>query len=160
PNAAPGVGGSLQRQHTPSASHMNQSETFGAWLKRRRRSLDLTQQALADCAGCSLVTIRKFEADERRPSRQLAELLADCLQIADGEREVFVTFARLPDMAAAPVGLPAPPPAAPLPARPPAPASLPSTTARPTPPLVMMPAPLTGLIGREADVAAAGELLA
>lgn len=140
---------------------MNQSETFGAWLKRRRRSLDLTQQALADCAGCSLVTIRKFEADERRPSRQLAELLADCLQIADGEREVFVTFARLPDMAAAPVGLPAPPPAAPLPARPPAPpASLPSTTARPTPPLVMMPAPLTGLIGREADVAAAGELLA
>ena len=53
---------------------MEPNETFGAWLRRRRRLLDMTQSALADCAGCSPVTVRKMEADERRPSRQLAEL--------------------------------------------------------------------------------------
>lgn len=126
---------------------MNQSETFGTWLKKRRRSLDLTQQALADCAGCSLVTIRKFEADERRPSRQLAELLADCLQIAAGERAAFIVFARLPETATTPAPPPAPLPAAPLPAR------------SSAPPLIVLPAPLTGLIGRETDVTAVGELL-
>jgi transcriptional regulator with XRE-family HTH domain len=53
--------------------------SFGLWLKERRRLLDLTQTDLANGVGCSVVTIRKIEADERRPSRQIAELLADCL---------------------------------------------------------------------------------
>ena len=73
---------------------MEQSETFGVWMRRRRRFLGLTQDELADCAGCSPITIRKMESDERRPSRQLAELLADCLQIDPQEREAFVQFAR------------------------------------------------------------------
>ncbi len=100
-------------------------ETFGRWLRRRRRALDLTQEALAQCAACSVVTIRKFESDERRPSRQLAELLADCLQIPADERERFTHFARRrDDEPAAPApplpGPPAPPPPAVLPAAPPA----------------------------------------
>jgi transcriptional regulator with XRE-family HTH domain len=57
--------------------------SFGLWLKERRRQLDLTQHDLANCAGCSVVTIRKIEADERRPSRQVADLLAQCLEIPD-----------------------------------------------------------------------------
>lgn len=38
--------------------------------------------------------IRKMEADERRPSRQLAELLAEVLNVAAEERDSFVQFAR------------------------------------------------------------------
>ncbi|HNB52553.1 MAG TPA: helix-turn-helix transcriptional regulator, partial [Anaerolineales bacterium] len=74
----------------------DQPATFGNWLKHRRRALDFTQEQLAACAGCSVVTIRKFEADERRPSKQLAELLARCLQIPADEREKFIQFARKP----------------------------------------------------------------
>ena len=67
---------------------------FGEWLKARRRELDLTQKEIAHSAGCSLSTIRKLEAGERRPSRQVAELLANHLEIEPGEREKFVRFAR------------------------------------------------------------------
>jgi DNA-binding XRE family transcriptional regulator len=48
------------------------AESFGAWLKRRRLALGLTQATLAEQAGCSLVALRKIEADARRPSAQLA----------------------------------------------------------------------------------------
>lgn len=73
---------------------MEDENQFGQWLKRRRRQLDLTQQQLADCAACSAVTIRKFETGERRPSRELAELLADCLALRPDERDLFVAQAR------------------------------------------------------------------
>jgi transcriptional regulator with XRE-family HTH domain len=67
---------------------------FGQWLRQRRRSLDLTQTELASLVGCSTVNIRKLEIGERRPSRQMASLLAERLGIADEEREAFVRFAR------------------------------------------------------------------
>jgi predicted ATPase/transcriptional regulator with XRE-family HTH domain len=73
---------------------MEDEKNFGSWLKRRRRQLDLTQQQLADCAACSVVTIRKFENGERRPSRELAELLAGCLAVPGADQEAFVAFAR------------------------------------------------------------------
>jgi transcriptional regulator with XRE-family HTH domain len=73
---------------------MDVSPTFGAWLKRRRKALDLTQDALARLVGCSVVSIRKFESDIQRPSRQLAELLAQHLAIPPEERATFVQFAR------------------------------------------------------------------
>jgi transcriptional regulator with XRE-family HTH domain len=68
--------------------------TFGGWPKRRRRQLDLTQKGLVFQADCSVGTIRKIEADERRPSRQLATLLAQHLDIPLEHREPFITFAR------------------------------------------------------------------
>ena len=49
--------------------------SFGDWLRRRRRALDWTQAELARRVNCTAATIRKIEADERKPSRQLAELL-------------------------------------------------------------------------------------
>jgi transcriptional regulator with XRE-family HTH domain len=55
--------------------------TFGRWLRQRRRRLDLTQADLAERVGCSEITIRKIEADARTPSRQVAELLAACLEV-------------------------------------------------------------------------------
>ncbi|MBP6787361.1 MAG: tetratricopeptide repeat protein [Candidatus Promineofilum sp.] len=131
---------------------MNANESFGSWLRRRRRALDMTQSELADCAACSVVTIRKFESDERRPSRQLAGLLADCLQLPAEARERFISFAR---------GQQAEPPALP-PAGPPAPSPIAAAGAKPlpaAPPLRLLPAPLTGLVGRDDDIAAVIDLL-
>jgi tetratricopeptide (TPR) repeat protein/DNA-binding XRE family transcriptional regulator len=94
-------------------------------LRRRRKALDLTQDALAQRVFCSGFTIRKIEADERRPSRRLAERLAASLAIPEAELRDFLDAARalhathrLP-MDPVPVGsgesaasLPAPPAAA------------------------------------------------
>src|SRR5438094_4760891 len=73
---------------------MNEGLSFGQWLKQRRKVVDLTQERLAECVGCSLPTIEKIESGERRPSRQIAELLARCLAVPSEELPAFVRFAR------------------------------------------------------------------
>lgn len=70
------------------------TNSFGYWLRRRRKALDLTQDALAQRVFCSGFTIRKIEADERRPSRWLAERLAATLSIPEEERRDFLDAAR------------------------------------------------------------------
>jgi predicted ATPase/transcriptional regulator with XRE-family HTH domain len=72
----------------------NMEHSFGDWLRQRRRSLDLTQEELARQVGCSAITLRKLEAEARRPSKQIADRLADVLKVAPGERPVFLRFAR------------------------------------------------------------------
>jgi serine/threonine protein kinase/DNA-binding XRE family transcriptional regulator len=56
--------------------------------------LDLTQDKLAQRVGCSVVTTRKFETDERRPSKQIAERLMDVLSIPRAEHSTFIRLAR------------------------------------------------------------------
>src|SRR5262245_51098453 len=73
---------------------MDVETSFGRWLRARRRALDLTQADLARRVGCAAITIQKIEADERRPSRQLAELLAHHLAIPPAERSAFLQAAR------------------------------------------------------------------
>ncbi len=73
---------------------MTDGTSFGRLLRARRRALDLTQQELAKRVRYSVITIRKVEADERRPSRQLAEQLAVVLDIPTDERPAFVASAR------------------------------------------------------------------
>lgn len=68
--------------------------SFGTWIKRRRKALDLTQQQLAQQIGCSPSLIFKIESDERRPSRQMAELLAEKLEIPPEQRPNFLKTAR------------------------------------------------------------------
>lgn len=68
--------------------------SFGAWVARQRKGLDLTRDQLARCVGCSVSALRKIENDERRPSRQMAELLAQCLQIPPDEHPRFIKVAR------------------------------------------------------------------
>lgn len=68
--------------------------SFGTWVKRRRKALDLTQQQLAQQVGCSLSAVIKIEADERRPSRQLAELLAKQLDLPADQIPLFLKTAR------------------------------------------------------------------
>ncbi|MBV7335944.1 helix-turn-helix domain-containing protein [Chloroflexi bacterium TSY] len=73
---------------------MDAEETLGVWLKRRRRMLDLTQKELAQQVSCSVVTVRKLEANDLRPSKDLAQRLAKCLEIEPDKISAFVTFAR------------------------------------------------------------------
>jgi predicted ATPase/class 3 adenylate cyclase len=93
---------------------MTETLSFGYWVRRRRKALDLTQAELAERVGCAEVTIRRIEADERRPSRQIAALLADHLQLDPQERSAFLQAARAelaPDrlgLTTAPRNMPAP----------------------------------------------------
>lgn len=73
---------------------METTVSFGYWIRRQRKALDLTQQVLADRVGCSVAAIKKIEQDERRPSRQIAERMAQVLGIASDRREIFLEVAR------------------------------------------------------------------
>src|SRR5262245_54783457 len=91
---------------------MDQIFSFGAWVRRRRRALDLKQDELAQQVGCAVSMIKKIEADVRRPSRQLAERLAASLAIVPAERDIFLQAARAElavdrlDLAVPPSGAP------------------------------------------------------
>jgi predicted ATPase/transcriptional regulator with XRE-family HTH domain len=113
------------------------------WIKERRRALDLTQDELADCVGCSRVTIQKIELGQRRPSKQVAERLAQCLRLPAGEQEAFIKYARS-DSEANGSSLAEE-----------AQQQLQAVPAVPT----NLPAPLTRLIGREQAVAGVGNYI-
>ncbi len=99
----------------------------------------LTQEDLAECVGCSRATIQKIEEGERRPSRQVAQRLAECLKLPADRHEVFVRFARREERAAqsfiGPVARSAAVPPIPTPNN--------------------LPTPLTPLIGRQDTLEAA-----
>lgn len=73
---------------------MSEFVSFGDSMRRRRRALDLTQQQLAERAGCATTTIVKFENETRRPSREMAERLAEVLEVPAAERATFLQVAR------------------------------------------------------------------
>lgn len=124
---------------------MSSTDSFGYWLRRRRKARDLTQRQLAEHVGCTQATVRKLEADERRPSEQLAVRLAEALAVPDAEQAAFLRAARgmgrvdRLDLVAAPIE-PAPQLGA---------ATFPH----------ILPAPPNALIGRAAEAAAVWALL-
>ena len=69
-------------------------EVFGEWLRGQRAARKLTREEFAKRVGCSVSALRKIESGERRPSTQIAELMANCLEIPLEEREIFVRVAR------------------------------------------------------------------
>jgi len=60
--------------------------SFGDWVKRRRLGLGLTQDQLALQINCSTSALRKFESEERRPSAEMIEKIADIFNIPSEER--------------------------------------------------------------------------
>lgn len=73
---------------------MESPTTFGEWLRQSRDSLRLTREEFAGRVGCSISALRKFEDGQRRPSSQIAELMANSLNIPSSERSTFVKVAR------------------------------------------------------------------
>ena len=73
---------------------MSEAVYFGEWVAQRRKSLDMTQRELAQQASCALATIKKIEIGERKPSRELAAIMANVLQISAEAHEDFVACAR------------------------------------------------------------------
>jgi transcriptional regulator with XRE-family HTH domain len=73
---------------------MDGNASFGYWVRRQRKALDLTQAELARRVGCAEGTIRMIEADARRPSRQIAARLAAQLAIAPADHSAFIRAAR------------------------------------------------------------------
>jgi predicted ATPase/transcriptional regulator with XRE-family HTH domain len=73
---------------------MIEAYSFGYWVLRRRKALDLTRNELARLVSCAPETIKKIERDERRPSLQMAELLAETLAVPLEERKRFLQSAR------------------------------------------------------------------
>jgi transcriptional regulator with XRE-family HTH domain len=73
---------------------MQEEISFGAWLRKQRRALDLSQQAFADQVGCAEVTLRRIEAGRLKPSQELTNILLEKLGIPATERLLWISFAR------------------------------------------------------------------
>src|SRR5918993_1555675 len=125
---------------------MQEQHSFGYWLRLKRKALDLTREALADRVGCSVSTIRKLEDEERHPSAQIAELLAEIFKIPTTERPAFLRFARGDWRSAPNLGNEEAPWRV-------------STPEIPQHPRSNLPATFTSLIGRDNDIAAVHDYL-
>src|SRR5215216_569942 len=101
--------------------------SFGLWLRKQRRALDLTRQAFADQVGCAEVTLRRIEAGTLKPSKELANILLEKLGVSETERPQWISFAR---------GL----------------STFPThTVPQAKKPITNLPAPLTSFVGREKE---------
>jgi len=130
---------------------------FSEWLKRRRKALDMTQDELAQRAGCSVGALRKIESGDRRPSKQLAVLLAKALEIPNEDQQTFLRVAR-GDLNAERLrqeplkSLPALPDAWRTRGDQPGPAA--GKISTPPSPSIRIPLQTTSLVGRDAELAA------
>jgi non-specific serine/threonine protein kinase len=106
---------------------MQEGISFGAWLRKQRRALDLSRRAFANQIGCAEITLRRIEAGTLKPSKELAELLLEKLGILETERPGWISFARGES------------------------GSPPIIRSSPNKPLTNLPAPLTSFIGREKE---------
>jgi predicted ATPase/transcriptional regulator with XRE-family HTH domain len=124
---------------------MGEGTAFGLWLKERRKAMGLTHEELAQQVGCSRIAVLKLEAGERRPSKQLATLLAGVLGVPSSEQALVVQFARLGLSASSWMLL--------------APAERAAPWRHLLRPPNNLPAPATAFLGRETMIAAVHELL-
>src|SRR5262249_20867982 len=141
------------RRGRSGAMNTPQSVTFGHLLRRYRQAAGLTQKALARNAHLSLNAIAALESGRRRwPHEDTVALLVEALQLSPDKRAQLQTAARLPSVRhhASPAS------SAPQPLSQPLPHSAAMTPAA----FVTLPVPLTPLLGREREEAAAVHLLA
>src|SRR5262245_45253074 len=106
---------------------MQEELSFGIWLRKQRRALDLTRRAFAKQVGCAEVTLRHIEAGILKPSKELAGILLERLGVPEAERPRWIAFAR--GLSGFPLS--SPPPS--------------------TKPITNLPAALTTFIGREKE---------
>lgn len=73
---------------------MDNTDSFGQWLRQRRKALNLTQKELAQQAGCAEITLRKIEAGDLQPSAALVASLARRLRVAEADLPGLTALAR------------------------------------------------------------------
>ena len=115
---------------------MQEEISFGTWLRKQRRALDLSQKSLADQVGCAEVTLRRIETDRLKPSKELANIILDKIGVPDADRPEWISFARGVS------GFPSP------------------STVSSNKPITNLPASLTTFIGREKEQADVMRLIA
>ncbi len=123
---------------------MDQEFSFGEWIRKRRKSLNLTLEALAERVGYSVAMLRKIEKDERRPSQKAVALLAEALEIPEDQQDAFLKVARH-ERAVARLG--------------PAYREGPFPWQSPSQPQTNLPMSTTLLVGREHELAKLADLL-
>src|SRR5690349_15985561 len=113
--------------------------SLGSWIKQQRIAHDLTQEELAGLTACSLSTIRKIEADQRRPSKDLAAQIARQLGLDGDSSRQFVQWVRAKEVEAV------------VPAAATAQVTIPTGQARGRGP-TNLPPPATSFVGRAREV--------
>src|SRR5215207_7155524 len=73
---------------------MQEGISFGEWLRKQRRVLDLSRQAFAAQVGCAEVTLRRIETGTLKPSKELTRILLEMLDIPKSEWDPWISFAR------------------------------------------------------------------
>jgi predicted ATPase/transcriptional regulator with XRE-family HTH domain len=121
--------------------------TIGQWIKRLRAEHEWTQEALAERVACSTQTIHAIEGGQRRASRDLAERIADVLDVPAEQRDAFVRLARR-TASAAPAASEAP-----------VAATITLASAEPEQPMPRLPGAPNALLGRQHEQQAVHDLL-
>ncbi len=73
---------------------MTEEISFGKWLSNQRKLIGLTQKQLASMVNCATITLRKIEAEQRRPSSLLIKQLEQVFNIPEKEHTAFLGYAR------------------------------------------------------------------
>jgi predicted ATPase/transcriptional regulator with XRE-family HTH domain len=120
----------------------NDRKSFRQWLREQRKAYGYTQEELAQRVGCSVVTMRRIEEGVLRPSRQLAELITDGLEVPPKERDELVLRARTEPLTHATIA-----------------GASQAVEKCPRCPVHNLPTPATPLIGRTHEVATVRALL-
>lgn len=73
---------------------MSELSTFGKWVKAQRNALGVCQADFARQVYCAEITLRKIEADERRPSPELALLILREFRVPQNQEQALLELAR------------------------------------------------------------------
>lgn len=73
---------------------MTEMDSFGQWLKTHRRAMGVRQKDFAKQVYCAAITLRKIEADELRPSSDLARIIVEQFGLPPHEQSELIRLAR------------------------------------------------------------------
>lgn len=73
---------------------MTNADSFGQWLKSQRLSMGLRQKDFARQVYCAPITLRKIEADQLRPSFDLARIIVEQFRLPPHEASELILLAR------------------------------------------------------------------
>ena len=73
---------------------MTNVDSFGQWLRSQRRALGMRQKDFARQVYCAPIPLRKIEADELRPSSDLARIIVEQFGLPAHEQLELIDRAR------------------------------------------------------------------